>query len=177
MSPPCRFLKVSEEATRNPSSCEEKREVFALSATYPLIEVPLKINRSIWHPLLEKNRPKAKAKDTVSSFPKTGKQHLTLWPATHLPRSNHRLLWAAIMHTPHSSAGHVFTPFFYNTSFSLFDFIVKGGCKVKKQITQQSSTGSSLPLCILFILNFPLEPAEEAWQREPGAQKTHYFSR
>ena len=80
-----------------------KREVFALSATYPLIEVLLKINRSIWHPLLERNRPKAKAKDTVSSFPKTGKQHLTLWPATHLPRSNHRLLWAAIMHTPHST--------------------------------------------------------------------------
>ena len=80
----------------------QKREVFALSATYPLIEVLLKKNRSIWHPLLEKNRPKAKAKDTVSSFPKTGKQHLTLWPATHLPRSNHRLLWAAIMHTPHS---------------------------------------------------------------------------
>ena len=79
----------------------QKREVFALSATYPVIEVLLKINRSIWHPLLEKNRPKAKAKDTVSSFPKTGKQHLTLWPATHLPRSNHRLLWAAIMHTPH----------------------------------------------------------------------------
>ena len=79
----------------------QKREVFALSATYPLIEVPLKINRSIWYPLLEKNRPKAKAKDTVSSFPKTGKQHLKLWPATHLPRSNHRLLWAAIMHTPH----------------------------------------------------------------------------
>ena len=51
-----------------------------------------------------KNRPKAKAKDTVSSFPKTGKQHLTLWPATHLPRSNHRLLWAAIMHTPHSTS-------------------------------------------------------------------------
>ena len=80
----------------------QKREVFALSATYPLIEVLLKKNRSIWHPLLEKNRPKAKAKDTVSSFPKTGKQHLTLWLATHLPRSNHRLLWAAIMHTPHS---------------------------------------------------------------------------
>ena len=79
-----------------------KREVFALSATYPLIEVPLKMNRSIWHHLLEKNRPKAKAKDTVSSFPKTGKQHLTLWPATHLPRSNHQLLWAAIMHTPHN---------------------------------------------------------------------------
>ena len=84
----------------------QKREVFALSATYPLIEVLLKKNRSIWHPLLEKNRPKAKAKDTVSSFPKTGKQHLTLWPATHLPRSNHRLLWAAIMHTPHSKIDH-----------------------------------------------------------------------
>ena len=82
----------------------QKREVFALSATYPLIEVLLKINRSIWHPLLEKNRPKAKAKDTVSSFPMTGKQHLTLWPATHLPRSNHRLLWATIMHTPHCKA-------------------------------------------------------------------------
>ena len=79
----------------------QKREVFALSATYPLIKVLLKINRSIWHPLLEKNLPKAKAKDTVSSFPKTEKQHLTFWPATHLPRSNHRLLWAAIMHTPH----------------------------------------------------------------------------
>ena len=79
----------------------QKREVFALSATYPLIKVLLKINRSIWHPLLEKNRPKVKAKDTVSSFPKTGKQHLTHGPATHLPRSNHRLLWAAIMHTPH----------------------------------------------------------------------------
>ena len=103
MSPPCRFLKVCEEATRNPAILlrGQKREVFALSATYPLIEVLLKKNRSIWHPLLEKNRPKAKAKDTVSSFPKTGKQHLTLWPATHLPRSNHRLLWAAIMHTPH----------------------------------------------------------------------------
>ena len=80
----------------------QKRDVFGLSATYPLIEVLLKINRSNWHPLLEKNRPKAKAKDTVSSFPKTGKQHLTLRPATHLPRSNHRLLWAAIIHTFHS---------------------------------------------------------------------------
>ena len=89
----------------------QKREVFALSATYPLIEVLLKKNRSIWHPLLEKNRPKAKAKDTVSSFPKTGKQHLTLWPATHLPRSNHRLLWAAIMHTPHfTTFGHFLPP-------------------------------------------------------------------
>ena len=45
----------------------QKREVFALSATYPLIEVLLKKNRVIWHPLLEKNRPKAKAKDTASS--------------------------------------------------------------------------------------------------------------
>ena len=79
----------------------QKREVFGLSATCSLIEVLLKINRSNWHPLLEKNCPKAKAKDTVSSFPKTGKQHLTLRPATHLPRSNHRLLWAAIMHTSH----------------------------------------------------------------------------
>ena len=79
----------------------QKREVFGLSTTYPLIEVLLKINRSNWHPLLEKNRPKAKAKDTVSSFPKTGKQHLTLQPETHLPRNNHRLLWAAIMHTSH----------------------------------------------------------------------------
>ena len=74
-----------------------------------------------------------------------------------------------------SSAGHVFSPFFHNTSFSLFDFILRGCCKVKKQISQQSSTGSSLPLCILFILNFPLEPTENAWQREPGAQKSHYF--
>ena len=73
------------------------------------------------------------------------------------------------------SAGHVFSPFFQNTSFSLFDFILKGCCKVKKQISQQSSTWSSLPLCILFILNFPLESTENAWQREPGAQKTHYF--
>ena len=61
----------------------QKREVFALSGTYPFIEVLLKINRSIWHPLQEKNRPKAKAKDTVSSFPKTGKRHLLLPPATH----------------------------------------------------------------------------------------------
>ena len=74
-----------------------------------------------------------------------------------------------------SSAGHVFSPFFQNTSFSLFDFILKGCCKVKKQISQQSSTGSSLPLCILFILNFPLEPTENAWQREPGAQKVIIF--
>ena len=94
-------ISQSERRSDPQSILSKKREVFALSATYPLIEVPLKINRSIWHPLLEKNRPKAKAKDTVSSFPKTGKQHLTLWPATHLPRSNHRLLWAAIMHTPH----------------------------------------------------------------------------
>ena len=36
----------------------QKREVFALSATYPLIEVPLKINRYIWHSLLEKIVPK-----------------------------------------------------------------------------------------------------------------------
>ena len=86
-----------------------KTRSFVLSATYPLNEVLLKVNRSIWHPLLEKNRPKAKAKDTVSSFPnfpKTGKQHLPLWPATHLPRSNHRLLWAAIMHTPHCAHAH-----------------------------------------------------------------------
>ena len=76
-----------------------------------------------------------------------------------------------------SSAGHDFSPFFQNTSLSLFDFILKGCCKVKKQISQQSSTGSSLPLCILFILNFPLEPTENAWQREPGAQKSHYFLR
>ena len=33
-----------------------------------------------------------------------------------------------------SSAGHVFIPFFQSTSFSLFDFILKGSCKVKKQI-------------------------------------------
>ena len=32
-----------------------------------------------------------------------------------------------------SSAGQVFSPFFQNTSFSLFDFILKGCCKVKKQ--------------------------------------------
>ena len=50
----------------------QKREVFALPTTYPLIQVLLKITLSIWHPLLEKNRPKAKAKDTVRSFPKTG---------------------------------------------------------------------------------------------------------
>ena len=31
-----------------------------------------------------------------------------------------------------SSAGHVCTPFFQNTSFSLFDFILNGCCKVKK---------------------------------------------
>ena len=86
-----------------------------------------------------------------------------------------RLLRAFSQLGENSSEGHVFTPFFQNTSLSLFDFILKGGCKVKKQIEQQSSTGSSLPLCILFILNFPLEPTEKAWQREPGAQKTHYF--
>ena len=28
-----------------------------------------------------------------------------------------------------------------------------------------------------FILNFQLEPTEKAWQREPDAQKTHYFLR
>ena len=87
----------------------QKREVFGLSATYPLIEVLLKINRSNWHPLEEINRPKANAKDNVSSFPKTGKQHLTLRPATHLARSNHRLLWAAIMHTPHCKHVHLRT--------------------------------------------------------------------
>ena len=38
---------------------------------------------------------------TVSSFTSTGKQHLTLRLVTHLPRSNHRLLWAGIMHTSH----------------------------------------------------------------------------
>ena len=36
----------------------QKREVFALSATYPLIEVLRKKNRSIRHPLLEKIVPK-----------------------------------------------------------------------------------------------------------------------
>ena len=97
----------------------QKRKVFALSATYPLIKVLLKINRSIWHPLLEKNRPKANAKDTVSSFPKTGKQHLTLWPTTHLPRSNHRLLWAAIMHTPQSPSSPVFSSIFPCVALSL----------------------------------------------------------
>ena len=80
---------------------DQKREVFALPTTYPLIQVLLKITRSIWYPLLEKNRPKAKAKDTVRSFPKTGKRHLSLRPATDLPRSNRGLLWAAIMHTSH----------------------------------------------------------------------------
>ena len=46
-------------ATRNPSSCKAKNaKFFALSATYPLIEVLLKINRSIWHPLLKKIVPK-----------------------------------------------------------------------------------------------------------------------
>ena len=27
-----------------------------------------------------------------------------------------------------------------------------------------------------FFLNFPLEPTEKAWQREPGAEKTHFFA-
>ena len=36
----------------------QKPEVFALSATYPLMEVLLKVNSSIWHPLLEKIVPK-----------------------------------------------------------------------------------------------------------------------
>ena len=98
-------MTISRSERRNdPQSIllrSQKREVFGLSTTYPLIEVLLKINRSNRHPSLEKNRPKANAKHTVSSFPKTGKQHLTLRPATHLPRSNHRLLWAATMHTSH----------------------------------------------------------------------------
>ena len=87
------------------------------------------------------------------------------------------LLRASSQLGENSSVGHVFTPFFQNTSFYLFDFILKGGCKVKKQISQQSSTRSSLPLCILFILIFPLEPTEKPWQREAGAQKPHYFLR
>ena len=76
-------------------------------------------------------------------------------------------LYATLLHAfsqlgENSSPGHVFTPFFQNTSFYLFDFILKGCCIVKKQIYKKSSTGSSLPLCIPFILNFPLEPTEKA---------------
>ena len=36
------------------------------------------------------------------------------------------------------SLGHVFTPFFQNTSFTLFDFILEGHRKIKHQIQQQS---------------------------------------
>ena len=111
----------------------QKREVFGLSATYPLIEVLLKINRSIWHPLLEKNHPKANAKDTVSSFPKTGKQHLTLRPATHLPRSNHRLLWAAIMHTSHCLLSSLLLAIFdiFFRSRVIHHFVAKKGQNLK----------------------------------------------
>ena len=103
MSPPCRFLKVSEEATRNPSSCEAKNAKFLHFRNLSFDRSTTEDKPLYLTSFTGKNRPKAKAKDTVSSFPKTGKQHLTLGPA-HLPRSNHRLLWAAIMHTPHCKA-------------------------------------------------------------------------
>ena len=40
----------------------------------------------------------------------SGKQHLTLRPATHLPRCNHRLLWAAIMHTSNCTGPNCIAP-------------------------------------------------------------------
>ena len=43
-------------------------------------------------------------------------------------------------------------PFFQNTPFYLFDFILKGCCIIKKRIYKKSSTWSSLPLCILFTV-------------------------
>ena len=95
--------KWAKKVTRNsPESCEAINAKFShVSQPIPLIKVleniPTLSDILYW----EKSRPKAKAKDTVSSLPKTGKRHLTLRPATHLPRSNHRLLWAAIMHTSH----------------------------------------------------------------------------
>ena len=55
------------------------------------------------------------------------------------------------------------------------DFILKGCRKIKKKNQQHSSTRSCFPLCILFSFNFPLKPPEKAWQREPGAQKSHSF--
>ena len=107
MSPPCRFLKVSEEATRNPSSCEAKNAKFFYTFRNLSFDRSTTEDKPLYlTSFTEKNRPKAKEKDTVNSFPKTGKQHLTLWPATHLPRNNHQLLWAAIMHMSHWTLEH-----------------------------------------------------------------------
>ena len=51
----------------------QKREVFALSTTYPLIEVLLKKNRSIWHPLLEKKSSQSQGKGHCQLLPKDWK--------------------------------------------------------------------------------------------------------
>ena len=51
-----------------------------------------------------------------------------------------------------SSAGHVFAPFFENTSFSLFDFILKGGCKVKNKFNNNLRQGL-LFLYVFFLFS------------------------
>ena len=116
MSPPCRFLEVSEEAIRNPSSCEAQNASFCTFRNLSFDRSTREDKQLYLTSFTAKNRPKANEKDTVSSFPKTGKQHLTLRPATHLPRSNQRLLRAAIMHTSHWKTGHGSSPVLSSTT-------------------------------------------------------------
>ena len=87
----------------------QKREVFGLSATYPLIEVLLKINRSNCHPLLEKKSSQSQGKGHCQLLPKDWKTASHASTATHLPRSNHRLLWAqwSLQNRAHRAHGPV----------------------------------------------------------------------